>query len=107
MNSPDVPGANAADESLLNDPAFRRLLARRSRLRWSLSGVLISAYVTWALAGVYAQDALGTKFMESSLSWGFVLGYVIIALSIGCSVVYIQIINRMYQSLALGKRDSS
>jgi uncharacterized membrane protein (DUF485 family) len=107
MTSSDLPRANAADESYLNDPAFRQLLARRSRLRWSLSGVLVSVYVTWALAGVYAQDALGANFMESSLSWGFVLGYVIIAMSIGCSVVYIQIINRMYQSLVLGKRDSS
>lgn len=106
MNSSDVPRAKTADESLLNDPAFRQLLERRSRLRWSLSGVLISAYVIWALAGVYAQDSLGTKFMESSLTWGVVLGYVIIAMSIVCSVVYIQIINRMYLSLTLGKREN-
>jgi uncharacterized membrane protein (DUF485 family) len=105
VNSPEIPPADTADEGLLSDPEFRQLLARRSRLRWSLSGVLIAAYVIWALAGLYAQDALGATFMESSLTWGMVFGYLIIAVSIVCSIVYIQMINRIYLSLDLGKQD--
>ncbi len=106
MNS-DVPAeSGTVDESLLNNPDFRRLLARRSRLRWGFSSVLVAAYVAWALAGVYAQNVLGAGFMESSLSWGIVIGYVIIAASIACSIVYIRIINRLYLSLTLTGEES-
>jgi uncharacterized membrane protein (DUF485 family) len=98
MHNAELARANNLDESLLNDPDFRRLLARRSRLRWGLSGVLITAYLTWALAGIYAQDALAVKFMGWSVSWGIVVGYFIIALSIALSLMYVRIVNRLHLS---------
>jgi len=104
MNNANTATTKSADESLLHDPEFKRLLARRSRLRWSLSGILIAAYVTWALAGIYAPGVLGASFMASSLSWGIVIGYAIIALSIACSIVYIQIINRLHLSFTLTRQ---
>jgi uncharacterized membrane protein (DUF485 family) len=106
MNSEVPAETGTVDESLLNNPDFRRLLARRSRLRWGFSSVLVATYVAWALAGVYAQDVLGTGFMESSLTWGFVIGYVIIASSIALSIVYIRIINRLYLTLTLTREES-
>ena len=103
MNNAELAPANNLDDSLLNDPGFRRLLARRSRLRWGLSGVLIAAYITWALAGIYAQDALAVKFMGWSVSWGIVIGYFIIALSIALSLMYVRIVNRLYLSHHAGQ----
>ncbi len=67
--------------------------------------MLIAAYVTWALAGIYAPDVLGARFMASSLSWGVVVGYAIIALSVVCAIVYIQIINRLHLSFALTRQE--
>lgn len=106
MNGEVPAETGTVDESPLNNPDFRRLLARRSRLRWSFSSVLVAAYVAWALAGVYAQDALGAGFMESSLTWGIVIGYVIIVASIACSIIYIRIINRLYLSFTLTREES-
>jgi len=86
------------DVSVLNDPQFQKLLRRRSRWRWGLSGLLITAYLTYSMAGIYASDLLGTKFMNSSISWGIVIGYAIIALSIVLSLVYVRVIRRLCSS---------
>ena len=98
MKNAESADTDAVDVTILDDPDFRRLLVVRSRLRWTLSGVLIAAYLTWALAGIYASDVLATKFMGSSLSWGIVIGYFIIALSIVFSLTYVRMINRLYIS---------
>ena len=83
------------DVSILDDPQFQKLLRRRSRWRWGLSGLLITAYLAYSMAGIYASDLLGTKFMNSSISWGIVIGYAIIALSIVLSLVYVRVRRRL------------
>ena len=86
------------DVSVLNDPQFQKLLTRRSRLRWGLSGLLVAAYLAYGMAGIYASDLLGTKFMNSSISWGIVIGYAIMALSIVLSLIYVRVIRRLCSS---------
>ncbi len=86
------------DVSILDDPQFQKLLRRRSQLRWGLSGLLITAYLAYSMAGIYASDLLGTKFMNSSISWGIVIGYAIRALSIVLSLVYVRVIRRLVSS---------
>jgi len=88
------------DVSVLNDPQFQKLLKRRSRLRWGMSGLLVASYLGYSMAGIYASDLLGTGFMNSSVSWGIVIGYAIIALSIALSLVYVRVIRRLCSSQA-------
>lgn len=95
-----------ADESLLHDPAVRRLLLRRSRWRWGLSGSLIGAYLAYGLAGIYFADAFGSPVFGSSIPWGIALGYLIIALSVGLSMLYIRVVGRLLATPA-GDRESS
>lgn len=93
------------DESLLNDPAFRRLIIRRSRWRWGLSGSLIGIYFAYCIAGVYLAEAFGRPFLGSSITWGIVLGYLIIALGIVLSILYIRIVGRLLET-PFGDRES-
>ena len=86
------------EQTLLRDPKFRQLLARRSQLRWSLSGLLVIAYFAYGMAFVYSADAMGKPFMNSLVSWGIVIGYFLIAMSIVLSLLYVRIINRLYLS---------
>lgn len=86
-------------EQRLEDPAFRELLARRSRLRWGLTGTLLGAYLAYGLAGLYAADALAAPFMGSAVTWGIVLGYAIILLAIGLSIYYVGAVNRLIAPL--------
>lgn len=91
------------DHPRLADPAFRRLLARRSRWRWSLSGLLIGAYLLYALGGVYFADAYAKPLPNSAIPQGIAAGFLIIALSILLSVWYVRIINRIEAAAARDK----
>ncbi len=90
---------NESDElSILNDPKFQKLLTRRSRLRWGLTGLLIAGYLAYGMAGIYASDLLGARFMGSSISWWIIIGVSFIALAIVLSLVYIRLITKLYSS---------
>ncbi len=90
---------NESDElSILNDPKFQKLLTRRSRLRWGLTGLLVVAYLAYGMAGIYASDLLGASFMGSSISWWIIIGASLIALAIVLSLVYIRLITKLYSS---------
>ncbi len=83
------------ESDILRDPKFQKMLAQRSRWRWGLSAGLIGAYLAYCLVGVYFADALGRPFMGSSITWGIVLGYLIIALAMFLSILYIRVVGRL------------
>jgi len=85
-----------SDESeLLADPEFQRILTLRSRWRWGLSGLLIGAYLLWAVGGIYFPVAYAAPVMGMAIPWGMTVGLVIIALSIVLSIAYVRIVNRL------------
>lgn len=84
---------------LLNDPDFQRLLHRRSRLRWGLSGMLVAAYLGYGLAGLYFQEILARPFLGSAVTWSLLVGYGIILLGIACSIFYVWQVNRIIAPL--------
>jgi uncharacterized membrane protein (DUF485 family) len=93
------------EAEVLRDPEFRKMLAQRSRWRWGLSGGLIGIYFAYCLAGVYLADAFGRPVMGSSITWGIALGYLIIALAVVLSILYIRIVGRLLET-PFGDRDS-
>jgi len=95
---------NEAD--ILRDPDFQKMLAQRSRWRWGLSGGLIGAYFGYCLAGVYFADVLGRPFMGLSITWGIVLGYLIMALAVFLSILYIRVVGRLLD-VPIDPRDGS
>ena len=90
---------------MLEDPYFQRLLARRSRLRWGFSGVLIGAYLAWGILGVYFADAYAAPFLGNTLPTGLALGFMIIALSMILAAAYVRLVNRI-EADAARERDS-
>jgi len=95
--------ADQAD--ILRDPAFQLLLKRRSQWRWGLSGGLIGIYLAYCLTGVYFPAVLARPVLGSSIPWGIALGYLIIALSVFLSMLYIRIVGRMLEA-PCGDRES-
>ena len=93
------------EAELLRDPEFQKLLAQRSRWRWGLSGSLIGIYFAYCLAGIYLTETFGLPFLGSSITWGIVLGYLIIALAIVLSIFYIRIVGRLLE-VPFGDRES-
>ena len=83
------------EADILHDPEFQKLLKIRSRWRWGLSGGLVGGYLVYIVAGIYIPDAYAMPFAGSSLPWGIVLGYFIIASSIALSLIYVRVINKL------------
>jgi len=88
---------------LLKDPGFQRLLSRRARWRWGLSGFLIVAYLAWGVASIYFPSAYAAPFMSMTLPWGMAAGILIIVLSIVLSIVYVRVVNRIEAEEILGR----
>lgn len=84
-----------AEAELTDDPAFRQLLATRSRIRWGFSILLIGVYLGYGVAGLYFSKSYATPFMGSAMPWGLAMGFSIIALSVALSIIYIRTINRL------------
>ena len=84
---------NEAD--ILRDPKFQKLLATRSRWRWGLSGGLVGSYLLYVITGIYIPETYALPFAGSSIPWGIALGYLIIAASIGLSVLYVRVVNKL------------
>ncbi len=93
------------ETDILRDPEFQKMLSQRSRWRWGLSGSLIGVYLAYCLVGVYFADALARPFPGSSIPWVIALGYLIIALSIGLSILYIRVVGRLLAT-PFGERES-
>ncbi len=83
------------DAELLRDPVFCKLLARRSRWRWWLSGSMIGAYLVWAVGSIYFAEAYAAPIMNSAIPWGIAAGLLIILVSIVLSIVYVGVVNRL------------
>ncbi len=86
------------EAEILRDPEFQKMMAQRSRWRWGLSGGLIGVYVAYCLAGIYFADAFSRPAIGSSITWGIALGYLIIALAIILSMLYIRVVGRLLEA---------
>ncbi len=82
---------------IINDPAFQKLLAKRSRLRWGLTAMLVLAYVAYGFAGVWYPDELSQSFLGTRLSWVMAIAYFIMLLSVLTSLLYVRIVGKMYR----------
>lgn len=92
------------EAEIFRDPKFQQLLKRRSQWRWGLSGGLIGIYLAYCLVGIYFPDAFAHPVLGSSIPWGIALAYLIIALSVFLSILYIRIVGRLLES-PFGERE--
>ncbi|MGI9262219.1 MAG: DUF485 domain-containing protein [Woeseiaceae bacterium] len=84
-----------AEQNIADDPAFRQLLATRSRIRWGFSILVIGAYLGYGVAGLYFSAGYATPFFGSAMPWGLVMGFGIIALSVALSIIYVRVVGRL------------
>ncbi len=92
------------EAEIFRDPEFQQFLKRRSQWRWGLSGGLIGIYLAYCLVGIYFPDAFAHPVPGSSIPWGIALAYLIIALSVFLSMLYIRIVGRLLES-PFGERE--
>ena len=90
--------------AIAGDPAFRTLLRKRSQLRWSFSGALISAYLCYGIVGLQLPDSFAGSFLGTSVPWGMALGFILIGASVLMSLIYVRAINRLEATFASARK---
>jgi uncharacterized membrane protein (DUF485 family) len=87
-------------EKVKNNPKFHQLVARRSRLVWSLSAIVLFIYFSFILTIAFAPGFLGQPISEGSLiSIGIPVGVFIILSAFVLTGIYVFIANKNYDKI--------
>ena len=81
---------------IIESPKFNELLAKRSRLRWGFTGLLVSTYVGYGLCGIWFTDALSRPFLGTAMSWIMAIAYTIMVMSIAMSLFYVRAVGKLH-----------
>lgn len=91
--------ATERELELLNDPEFRTLLRRRSRLRWGLTLLLVVAYLGYGIGGLYFGAFFARPIAGSGTTVALAGGFGIILLAIVAALYYVWRVNHIIAPL--------
>lgn len=86
-------------EQILQNPKFKEMVARKSRLSWTLTGIMLVVYVGFMLLVGYNKEFLLSSISGGVTTWGIPLGLSIIVLSFILCGVYSYIANNKLDQL--------
>ena len=87
-------------EQVKNNPKFHQLVAKRSRLVWTLSIIILVIYFSFILLIAFAPGFLGQPISASSpISIGIPIGLFIILMAFLLTGVYVFIANKNFDQI--------
>ena len=87
-------------ERVSNNPKFHQLVARRSRLAWGLSSIILLIYFSFILLIAFAPGFLGQPISETSLiTYGIPIGVLIIITSFILTGIYVRKANKDFDRI--------
>ena len=86
-------------EAILQNPKFKEMVAKKSRLSWTLTAIMLFVYVGFMLLVGHNKEFLMTSFSGGVTTWGIPLGLGIIVLSFVLCGVYSYIANNKLDQL--------
>lgn len=87
-------------ERVKNNPKFYQLVARRSRLAWGLSSIIILIYFSFILLIAFAPGFLGQPISEtSSITIGIPIGVFIIVMAFLLTGIYVRKANKDFDRI--------
>lgn len=93
-------------EQILQNPKFKEMVAKKSRLSWTLTAIMLFVYVGFMLLVGYNKEFLLSSISGGVTTWGIPLGLGIIVLSfILCGVYSYLANNRLDQLTAEAMRE--
>ena len=75
-------------EQILQNPKFKEMVAKKSRLSWTLTAIMLIVYVGFMLLVGYNKEFLMQSFDGGVITIGMPLGLSIIVLSFVLTAVY-------------------
>ena len=91
-------GAGRTGQAVAADPRYEALVARRSRLGWTLSAVIFVAFVGYLLLIAFRPALLATPVGTGITSLGIPLGLGLILLAIALTGLYVRQANRHHDA---------
>ncbi|NKB38543.1 MAG: DUF485 domain-containing protein [Gammaproteobacteria bacterium] len=87
-------------DHIRSNPGFHKLVARQSRLSWSLAAMIMLVYFSFILVIAFAPDWLGTPLGSgTTLTWGLPIGIGIILFTFLITGIYVHRANTTYDAL--------
>ena len=86
-------------ERILQNPKFKEMVSRKSKLSWTLTIIMLVIYVGFMLLVGYNKEFLMSSFSGGVTTWGIPLGLGIIVLSFVLCGVYSYIANNSFDQL--------
>ena len=78
------------------DDNLRRLVARRWRIGFALTAVMVIAYFGFIVLVAFDKDDMGTLIADGRVSIGIVIGALVIVLAPVLTAIYVRWTNRHY-----------
>ena len=86
-------------DAILHNPKFKEMVAKKSKLSWTLTAIMLFVYVGFMLLVGYNKEFLKSSFSGGVTTWGMPLGLSIIVLSFVLCGVYSYIANNKLDKL--------
>ena len=86
-------------EAILQNPKFKEIVAKKSKLSWTLTAIMLFVYVGFMLLVGYNKEFLMSSFSGGVTTWGMPLGLSIIVLSFLLCGVYSYVANNKLDQL--------
>ena len=86
-------------DAILHNPKFKEMVAKKSKLSWTLTAIMLFVYVGFMLLVGYNKEFLMSSFSGGVTTWGMPLGLSIIVLSFLLCGVYSYVANNKLDQL--------
>ncbi|USZ15148.1 DUF485 domain-containing protein [Moraxella sp. FZFQ2102] len=86
-------------KSILENPKFKTLVAKKRNLSWSLTVLMLFIYIGFTLLVAYNPEFLRTSISGGVITWGIPLGIGVIVISFVLCGVYSSIANNSFDKL--------
>ena len=98
-------GHSARLRQVAEDPVYRALVARRSRLAWTLTMIMLVVFFGYILLIAFDPALLGRRIAGRATTLGIPLGLAVILVGIVLTGVYVRIANRSFDPLLRALRE--
>lgn len=85
---------------IAEDPKYRALVARRGRISWILSSLVLVIFFGYMLLVAFAGSFLGTPIGNMTTTIGIPIGIFVILSSILLTGIYVRMANRQFDAAA-------
>lgn len=94
----DDESIDARLQRIADDPKYRELVAKRSKISWILSSIVLVIFFGYMLLVAFAGPFLGTRISNMTTTIGIPIGIFVILSSILLTGIYVRLANRRFDA---------